>query len=106
MFVTLVGTAIEQGLEYTFLYGVCALSVAASLPLFFSVPTTEGIAKRYPVPSHALRDMGVADKLPQRVTVCAVCDLFRSSAKLRWLLVPAISSSVQNSYYTGSFTVK
>ena len=104
VFVTLVGTAIERGLEYTFLYGVCACSVAASLPLFFSVPTTEGIARRYPVPAHALRDMGVADKLPQRVTVCAVCDLFRSSAKLRWLLVPAISSSVQNSYYTGSFT--
>lgn len=115
VFVSLIGAAVSNGVDYRNLYWVCFASIAASLPLFFTVATTETIAQSNPVPPAALtrrvegksQTPGVAAapdvEHVKSVGICSVCELVRSSSKLRWLLVPSVSSSVQSAYFVGSF---
>lgn len=114
VFVSLIGAAVSNGVDYRNLYWVCFASISASLPLFFTVATTDSIARCNPVPPSLLtRDPKPStvdgcgrqadEEHVNHVGVCSVCDLFRSSSKLRWLLVPSVSSAVQSSYFVGSF---
>eukprot|EP01051_Picozoa_sp_SAG22_P007200 SAG22_NODE_497_length_9790_cov_3.684178_7_plen_419_part_00 len=101
-FASLIGVAVRAGVSYAALYGVCAVSIAVSLPLFASVPTTAAIARRRPLPGAGAGGKE-ADELPASTSGFAVCELLRRSRKLGWLLIPSISSSVQEAYFVGSF---
>eukprot|EP01043_Picozoa_sp_COSAG02_P015691 COSAG02_NODE_675_length_18611_cov_7.033492_5_plen_349_part_00 len=114
VFVSLIGAAVSNGVDYRNLYWVCFASISASLPLFFTVATTDSIARCNPVPQSLLArkpkspgvdgsSSPVDEEHVKSVGVCSVCDLFRTSSKLRWLLVPSVSSAVQSSYFVGSF---
>ena len=116
VFVSLIGAAVSNGVDYRNLYWVCFASIATSLPLFFTVATTESIAQSNPVPPAALtRHADGKSQTCSGVTappsvehvksvgICSVCELVRTNSKLRWLLVPSVSSSVQSAYFVGSF---
>lgn len=104
VFVTLVGRAIQAGTSFTFLFWCCAGSIAVSMPLIFTIPSSESISRRHPIGKASLAQEREDEVLlPTSVGMCAVCELLRRSTKLRWLLVPAVSSMVQSSYFVGSF---
>ena len=80
------------------------------MPLFFTISTTDAIIRRNPVPKSALTRPAAdsvtatdgakkGELVAVNPSMCSVCELIASSSKLRWLLVPAVSSSVQVSIF-------